>query len=137
MKKQKIVITGALGYIGYELCKLYSGETRYKEIYATDIKFLSDQVKQLTDWGFKFVQLNILDNVKIKELCHDADIVHHLAGITDVSYTKSESSELKDKSIADTAIVGTSNILNVLPDTSKLIFPSTHVIYDEVFLQPC
>jgi len=130
MKKQKIVITGALGYIGYELCKLYSGETRYKEIYATDIKFLSDQVKQLTDWGFKFVQLNILDSAKIKELCHDADIVHHLAGITDVSYTKSESSELKDKAISDTAITGTANILNALPSTAKLIFPSTHVIYE-------
>jgi nucleoside-diphosphate-sugar epimerase/quercetin dioxygenase-like cupin family protein/2-polyprenyl-3-methyl-5-hydroxy-6-metoxy-1,4-benzoquinol methylase len=130
MKNQKIVITGALGYIGYELCKLYSGETRYKEIYATDVKFLSDQVKQLTDWGFKFVQLNILDAVKIKELCHDADVVHHLAGITDVSYTKTESSELKDKSIADTAIMGTNNILNALSKTAKLVFPSTHVIYE-------
>ena len=25
MKKQKIIITGGLGYIGNELCKLYSG----------------------------------------------------------------------------------------------------------------
>jgi len=59
MKKEKIIITGGLGYIGYELCKLYSGETRYKEIIVTDNKFFSDRVKQLTDWGFKFIQTSV------------------------------------------------------------------------------
>tara|TARA_R110002074_G_C12549178_1_gene666414 strand:+ start:5493 stop:5636 length:144 start_codon:yes stop_codon:yes gene_type:complete len=44
---EKIVITGGLGYIGTELCKLYSGETRYKNIIVTDKKFLSERVKQL------------------------------------------------------------------------------------------
>ena len=34
--KEKIVITGGLGYIGSELCKLYSGETRFKNIIVTD-----------------------------------------------------------------------------------------------------
>lgn len=29
---KKIVITGGLGYIGSELCKLYSGEARFNNI---------------------------------------------------------------------------------------------------------
>ena len=32
----KIVITGGLGYIGTELCKIYSGESRYKDITVID-----------------------------------------------------------------------------------------------------
>ena len=34
---KKIVITGGLGYIGSELCKIYSGEARFKKIVVTDI----------------------------------------------------------------------------------------------------
>ena len=71
MKKQKIVITGGLGYIGSELCKLYSGETRYKDIVVTDIKFASERVKQLRDWGFEFIQASILDQNKMKEILAD------------------------------------------------------------------
>jgi nucleoside-diphosphate-sugar epimerase len=130
MKKQKIVITGGLGYIGTELCKIYSGETRYKDIIVTDDKFYSERVKQLRDWGFEFIQTNILNKDHISEILKDADIVHHLAGITDVAYTKTESNPEKDKQIVDTAIQGTLNILESIPQTCKLIFPSTHVVFE-------
>jgi nucleoside-diphosphate-sugar epimerase/SAM-dependent methyltransferase len=130
MKRQKIVITGGLGYIGYELCKLYSGETRYKDIYVTDLKFLSNKIKQLTDWGITVVQTSILDKDKISELVKDADIVHHFAGITDVAKTKNESTLSKDSLLIETACLGTQNILNSIPPTCKLIFPSTHVVYE-------
>ena len=58
---EKIVITGGLGYIGTELCKLYSGESRFKDITIVDNKFVSDRVKQLRDWGINFKQGHILD----------------------------------------------------------------------------
>jgi UDP-glucose 4-epimerase len=87
---EKIVITGGLGYIGTELCKLYSGETRYKNIIVTDKKFISERVKQLRDWGFNFIQGDILDNDFISNLLKDTDTVYHLAGVTDVAYTKLE-----------------------------------------------
>ena len=130
MKKQKIVITGGLGYIGSELCKLYSGETRYKDIVVTDIKFASERVKQLRDWGFEFIQASILDQNKMKEILADADIVHHLAGVTDVAYVKTESNSDQDKKIIETAIAGTAMILNNIPAHCKIIFPSTHVVYE-------
>ena len=46
---KKIVITGALGYIGTELCKLYSGESWFHNIIAIDNRFVSKRVNQLSD----------------------------------------------------------------------------------------
>jgi len=130
MKKEKIVITGGLGYIGSELTKLYSGESRFKDIVVIDNRFVSERVKQLRDWGIQFHQVSILDIDKIKPIIEDADVVIHLAGITDVAYVKTQSNSEQDKQIIDTAIVGTNNILSCMSKYSKIIFPSTHVVFE-------
>lgn len=127
---QKIVITGGLGYIGFELCKLYSGETRYKNIYVLDDKFHSERVKQLSSWGFKFIQTSIINQKQIEDILKDADIVHHFSGITDVPRTTTESSIEKENEIVNVGIDGTNYILNSISNTCKLIFPSTHVIFE-------
>ena len=49
--KKKIVITGALGYLGTELCKLYSVESWYNKIIAIDSRFFSERVSQLRKWN--------------------------------------------------------------------------------------
>ena len=61
---------------------------------------------------------------------HNADLVHHLAGITDVAYVKKEANLVKDDKIIKVAIEGTNNILKSMPKNCKIIFPSTHVIYE-------
>lgn len=127
---EKIVITGGLGYIGTELCKLYSGEARYKNIVVIDNRFVSERVKQLRDWGITFVQCDLLDSETMGKHLADADIVHHLAGITDVAYTKTESNSEKDKQISTIAIEGTKIILKYIPLHCKIIFPSTHVVFE-------
>ena len=58
---KKIVIVGALGYLGSELCKLYSGESWFHNIVAIDNRFVSKRVNQLKDWNIKFYQGEILD----------------------------------------------------------------------------
>lgn len=126
----KIVITGGLGYIGTELCKLYSGETRYKKIVVTDNRFVSERVKQLRDWGIDFINISILNEEMMKEILKDADVVYHLAGITDVAYVKTQEDKEKDDLIRKTGIEGTRNILNFIPNSCKIIFPSTHVLYE-------
>jgi nucleoside-diphosphate-sugar epimerase len=128
--KQKIVITGGLGYIGTELCKLYSGEARYKNIIVVDSRFVSERVKQLRDWGIQFIQASILDEEVLKNILSDADIVIHLAGITDVAYVKTESDPQKDELIKKIGIDGTRNVIKYSSPTSKIIFPSTHVVYE-------
>ena len=127
---EKIVITGGLGYIGSELCKLYSGEARFKNITVVDKRFISERVKQLRDWGINFIQASILDENAIASIIEDADIVIHLAGITDVAYTKTESNEAQDNEIRVTGIDGTRNIIKHVKKDCKIIFPSTHVVYE-------
>ena len=128
--KKKIVITGGLGYIGIELCKIYSGESWNNEITVLDKNFFSDRVNQLRSWNINFFQGDILDKHFINKHIQGADIIHHLAGITDVAYVKKDENKEKDDLIKKTAIDGTQNVLDAMKKDSKIIFPSTHVIFE-------
>ena len=79
--KKKIVIIGGLGYIGTELCKIYSGESWSNSIIVIDSRFVSERVAQLRDWKIDFKQGGLLDKDFLKRNLFDADIVFHLAGI--------------------------------------------------------
>ncbi len=130
--KKKIIITGGLGYIGTELCKLYSGVSWHHKITVIDNRFISERVNQIRNWNMEFIQGDILDKNLIQKHCADADIVHHLAGITDVPRTKSEASKFHDEKIKEVGEIGTKNILDVINDKCKIIFPSTHVVYEGI-----
>ncbi len=130
--KKKIVITGGLGYIGTELCKLYSGVSWHHEIIVIDNRFISERVNQIRNWNMQFIQGDILDKELIKKYCHDADVVHHLAGVTNVPRTKSEASKLQDEKIKEVGEKGTQNILDSISDNCKIIFPSTHVVFEGI-----
>ena len=125
-----IIITGGLGYIGTELCKLYSGVSWHHKIKVIDNRFISERVNQIRNWNMDFIQGDILDKKLVDQHFKDADVVHHLAGITDVPRTKSESSDAKDKRIKEVGEQGTQNIIDAISDKCKIIFPSTHVIYE-------
>ena len=128
--KKKIIITGGLGYIGTELCKIYSGESQNNEIIVIDNQFFSYRVNQLSNWNIKFIQGNILDKNFINDHVKDANIIHHLAGITDVAYVKKDENKERDDLIKATAIDGTQNVLDAMSKDAKIIFPSTHVIFE-------
>ena len=129
---KKIVITGGIGYIGTELCKIYSGISWNNEILVIDNRFISERVNQLRNWNIKFVHGDILDKELVNEYCKDADIVHHLAGVTDVPRVQSESNKDKDAKITLVAEQGTQNILDTISDECKIILPSTHVVYEGI-----
>ena len=128
---KKIIITGGLGYIGTELCKIYSGYSWNDNITVIDNRFVSERVNQLRNWNIEFIQGDILDKELIKKYCHDADIVHHLAGLL-----KFESKKWKQWTKRQTnknyCGKGTQNILDVIPDKCKIIMPSTHVVYEGI-----
>ena len=130
--KKKIIITGGLGYIGTELCKLYSGVSWHHKIFVIDNRFISERVNQIRNWNMEFIQGDILDKDLINKYFKDADVVHHLAGITDVPRTKSESNSSHDNKIREVAEKGTQNILEVINNKCKIIFPSTHVVYEGI-----
>ena len=129
---KKIIITGGLGYIGTEICKIYSGYSWNDNITVIDNRFISERVNQIRNWNMHFVQGDILDKDFVKLYLKDADVVHHLAGITDVPRTKSESSNLQNKKIEEVGEKGTQNILDAISDKCKIIFPSTHVVYEGI-----
>ncbi len=130
MPNKKIVITGALGYIGTELCKLYSGFSWKYEVVAIDNRFVSERVNELKRRKIKFVQADILDLEAIKPHISKAEIVHHLAGITDVAYVKKEADKEKDTLTQKVAIEGTTNVLASMNENATIVFPSTHVVFE-------
>ena len=127
---KKIVITGALGYIGTELCKLYSGFSWKYNVTAIDNRFVSERVNELKRRKIKFVQADILNIKDIKKYINDADVVHHLAGITDVAYVKKDADPEKDALTEKVAIEGTANVLNSMNSNALIVFPSTHVVFE-------
>jgi len=128
--KKKIVVTGALGYIGTELCKLYSGFSWKYEVIGIDNRFISERVNELKRRKIKFIQADILDFKNIYPYIQDAEIIHHLAGITDVAYVKKESNKHNDLLIQKVAVDGTENVLNSMNEDATIIFPSTHVVFE-------
>ena len=129
---KKIVITGGLGYIGTELCKIYSGYSWNDQIIVIDNRFVSERVNQIRHWNMNFVQGDILNKELIYKYCHDADIVHHLAGVTDVPRVKSDSNQEHDFKIKKVAEEGTQNILDSISNKCKIIMPSSHVVYERI-----
>ena len=129
---KKIVITGGLGYIGTELSKIYSGISWNNEIIVIDNRFLSERVNQLRNWGITFIHGDTLDKALLKKHLHNSDVVHHLAGITEVPKTSKESNENINNKINQVAIEGTQNVIDAMPEKCKIIFPSTHVVFEGI-----
>ena len=126
----KIVITGGLGYIGTQLSKLYIEENLSHDVHIVDRRFLPERVKELKSWGFKYHQSDLLNQDFLLDLLKDADVVYHLGGITDVAYVKSESNDEQDREIREVGVDGTNNVIDSVGENTKVIFPSTHVVYE-------
>ena len=129
---KKIIITGGLGYIGTELCKIYSGVSWHHKVIVLDNRFVSERVNQIRNWNMEFIHGDILDKDLVKKLFSDADIVHHLAGITAVPRTQGEATNEINNKIKKVGEEGTQNILDAINVNCKIIFPSTHVIYEGI-----
>jgi nucleoside-diphosphate-sugar epimerase len=129
---KKIIITGGLGYIGTELCKIYSGVSWHHQIIIIDKRFISERVNQIRNWNMEFIHGDILDTDIVNKHFKDADVVHHLAGVTDVPRTISDSTSDKDSQIKLIGEKGTQNILDSISNKCKIVFPSTHVVYEGI-----
>ncbi len=129
---KKIIITGGLGYIGTELCKLYSGLSWHHKIAVIDNRFISERVNQLRNWNIDFLEGDILDKEFLKKKLKDADVIHHLAGITNVPRVKNEANTERDFQIKQVGEEGTQNVLDSINDNCKIIFPSSHVVYEGI-----
>lgn len=123
--KLKIVITGGLGYVGTALCKEYYNSSH--EVIVFDNRFIPEQVKRLKENNIKYFERDLFDSA---DLIKNADIVYHLASITDVAYTNTESDPEKDALIKKVGIDGSRFIIDNLKKDAKIIFPSSHVVFE-------
>jgi UDP-glucose 4-epimerase len=95
--KKKIVITGGLGYLGTELCRLYSGISWKHDITVIDSRFLSERINELKNWNIKFIQGAILDkNLINKELKNEIKIHHFNEKNKAVEFINSETYQVFD-----------------------------------------
>lgn len=124
MKKKKILITGCLGYVATAFINQYAA---YYDIIGIDNNFIPDRVANLVSRGGKFYQKDLFD---IGAIVNEADIVIHTAGITDVPQTLSQSKKEKDDEIIKVGVDGTREIIKNLNADAKIIFLSTHVIFE-------
>lgn len=121
----KILITGILGYVGRSLAEQYANLPH--EVIGIDNNFLPDKVAWLVKKGIKFYHRDLFN---ISDLMEGCDIIYHLAGITDVPITLSQSTPEKDKEIHRVGTDGTRYVIDNCPPNCKIIFASTQVVYD-------
>ncbi|MBN2373021.1 SDR family oxidoreductase [bacterium] len=122
MRKRKILITGASGFLGNHLTKLYLGEAEKFEVFAT---FYNNHPHGLQ--GIKLIGINLGDSNTTKDLIQkiQPDICFHLAALS--SPDKCHTNQELAKSIN---ILGTKNLVDSLPVSCKLIFTSTDLVFD-------
>ena len=137
MKKKKILITGAAGFIGYHLCKdlirnknlSLIGIDNVNNYY--DVKLKKERINILKNLGnnFKFIKID-LNSVKIKHLFFKEkfDVVIHLAAQAGVRYSISN---------PEAYVVNNLNgFFNIINQSSKhkikhFIFASTSSVYGD------
>ena len=112
------------------MCKLYSGFSWKYEVTAIDNRFISERVNELKRRKIKFILADILNFNLIKHHVEKAEVVHHLAGITDVAYVEKEIDKKKDELTKKVAIEGTGNVLQAMNKNAMIVFPSTHVVFE-------
>lgn len=127
---KKILITGGLGYIGTEIIKIYD-LNKYSICVLDKRKPTLKQRKILKKKRIKFIKSDISKITNIPNKIVDFDFIIHLAGITKVPKIKKEASQKIDKEILKVGITGTSNLIKKIKKNQKIIFPSTHLVFEK------
>ncbi|MBF0464060.1 MAG: NAD-dependent epimerase [Nitrospirae bacterium] len=136
----KVLVTGAAGFIGYHLCKRLlndgksvSGIDNMNDYY--DVKLKEDRLSQLTRHSnFRFYKYDLTDRANIAKVFEEGfDTVVNLAAQAGVRY-----SLINPYSYVDTNITGFLNILEGCKNTAvkHLVFASSSSVYGANTLMP-
>ena len=115
LNKQKILVTGASGHLGLNLCKILTKDNRYYIRAAS-----RSNNKTLRDHCHELVNFDIRDLDAFRKSASDVDYIIHLAAV----FNHSESLR---KEIVDTSVVGAENLLEIakLKNLKKIIYTSS------------
>jgi len=123
-----IIIAGGLGYVGTELIKIYS-INKYKIIVIDKIEN-KKKIFFLKKNNVQFIKADIRDNKAMKKIIPEGDILIHLAAITKVPIINKENNRKIIDDIKTTSIIGTRNIIKNAKKESKIIFISSHIVFE-------
>lgn len=131
-ERKKFLITGGLGHVGSELIRKYSkrkdiGLIRILDNLSTQ-RYCSLFEIPKTHVKIEFVEGDITNLEKVKEVMKGIDVVIHLAAITNAPETIKIPEETKQVNL-----IGTENVLNCAIESGvkKFIFPSSTSVYGE------
>lgn len=124
MIKKKFLITGAGGFIGYNLLKFLTK----KNINVTGLdNFLVKNSNFKNTTNKKIINCDILNKKKISNLIKKFDVIVHLAAIEDQKFLTKH----PDKAF-DINFNGTKNIVNNLSSNQLLVYFSTNIVYGNI-----
>ena len=138
MKKQKILITGAAGFIGYSLCKKLI-DNKNNEVIGLDnlnsyysVKLKKQRVKELNKAkNFQFFKMDLLEKNKLNSLFKKIkfQIVYNFAAQAGVRYSFEN-----PESYINSNIIGFNNILNLTKKyrVKKFFFASSSSVYGDI-----
>jgi UDP-glucuronate 4-epimerase len=134
----KILITGAAGFIGFNLAKYFLEKNDKIKIYGIDnfddyysVQLKKDRIKEIRFYNnFKFFKLNICNKKSLNQLLkkHKFDCIYHLAAQAGVRY-----SILHPQKYYDSNIVAFTNLLEAsrAHNIKKIIYASSSSVYGE------
>jgi len=134
----KILITGAAGFIGFNLAKYFLEKNNKIKVYGIDnfddyysVQLKKDRIKEIRFYNnFKFFKLNICNKKSLNQLLkkHKFDCIYHLAAQAGVRY-----SILHPQKYYDSNIVAFTNLLEAsrAHNIKKIIYASSSSVYGE------
>ena len=125
--KKKILITGAAGFIGYNILTFLEKKNNVKGLdnfIVKDTKFKKKNYKNIID-------CNILDKKKIKKIVEKFDVIIHLAAIQNPKFIKRNPEKTFDINFN-----GTRNIVDNLRSNQLFIYFSSNIVYGNIKKYP-
>ena len=138
MKKNKILITGAAGFIGFALCKKLLND-KNNEVIGLDnlnsyysVKLKKERIKELKyEKNFQFFKIDLLEKNKLNYLFKRMkfNIVYNFAAQAGVRYSFEN-----PESYISSNIIGFNNILNLIKKfkIKKFFFASSSSVYGDI-----
>ena len=125
--KNNILITGGAGFISSYLIKKIKIK---KNLILVDKKKNKKLISKFKKLNIKYIHGNLEDKKFSKKIYKNVKLIYHLAGTVKVPSTDVNLNINKERKIYREALKIFNNLVNFTNNKAKVIFPSTHLIFE-------